>query len=345
MSKTPAFWWGSRLSLPAICLVLPSWFYGRIAGRRLEGKPKGEAGVTVICIGNFVVGGTGKTPFALRLAERLQDDGHKPVFLLRGYGGNEKGPLLVDLALHGAQDVGDEALLLAELAPTIVAADRVAGAEKAGSLDADILIMDDGFQNPTLAKDLSIVLVDAKTGVGNGLCLPAGPLRAPLSPQVNKADVLVVVGIGDAAQSTIHLASRRGLPIAHAHIVPRPTSVLAERPLLAYAGIGRPRKFFDSLSELGLTVARTRSFADHHRYSEQDATLLLKQAEDEDLQLVTTAKDMARLNTARHEIFRWLAAKSEVLEISMEIQEEDFLTGLIAEKHRQRAYRHSVSER
>lgn len=343
MSKTPAFWWRHRLSIPALCLVLPSWIYGRIAGRRLTEKPKGQAGITVICIGNFVVGGTGKTPFALRLAERLREEGHKPAFLLRGYGGTEKGPLLVDLAEHGAQDVGDEALLLAEMAPTVVAADRVAGAEKVGSLDADILIMDDGFQNPALAKDLSIVLIDAKTGVGNGFCIPAGPLRAPLGSQVNKADVLVVVGQGEAAQSAIHLASRRGLPIIHADIVPRPAEVLAEKPLLAFAGIGRPQKFFDSLTELGLKVAKTRSFADHHCYSERDATALLKQAEQDDIQLVTTAKDMARLETARHEIFRWLAAKSEVLEVEMEIQQEDFLMGLISEKHRQRAYRHSVS--
>jgi len=339
MKQAPGFWWRRGGSWQALMLALPSIVYGGVAGRRMLRAPQGRASVPVICVGNFVVGGAGKTPFSLRLAQRLEGEGYKPAFLLRGYGGSEKGPLVVDAYEHDAATVGDEALMLARQAPTVIAADRIAGADLIGKLDADIILMDDGFQNPALHKDLSIVLVDAETGLGNGRCLPAGPLRAPMNVQILKTDVLVVVGEGDAARDAVHLASRRGLPIISATLEAEDTELLRECSLLAYAGIGRPRKFFASLVGLGLDVAETRAFADHHEFTEKEAEALLTRSEAKGLQLVTTAKDMVRLNTARHEIFRWLAARSAVLNVTMKIQGEDRLVGLIREIRRSRTFR------
>lgn len=338
MSKAPDFWWRKAPTPAAMMLAVPAYAYGFVSGRRMLAGHKGQVHCPVICIGNFVVGGAGKTPFALRLSERLMQEGRKPGFLLRGYGGRETGPLEVDPERHGAVDVGDEALLLAAKAPTVIAADRVAGARTLSDLDVDTILMDDGFQNPSLRKDLSVVLVDAETGTGNGLCLPAGPLRAPVATQILKTDALVVVGEGSAADDVVHLAARRGLPILSARLVSVLQEELKAKPLFAYAGIGRPQKFFASLKDLGLEVAETKAFADHHMFSEKEVEQLLVTAEKRDLQLVTTAKDMARLKSEPAELYRWLADRSEVLEVAMKIDNEDRLMGLIQEKIRQRAF-------
>ena len=256
MKQAPDFWWRRGFSWQVLILSLPSLVYGRIAGRRMLQKPLGRASVPVICIGNFVVGGTGKTPFSLRLAERLQSEGYKPAFLLRGYGGSEEGPLVVEPYEHDAATVGDEALLLARQAPTVIAANRVAGADLIRDLDADIILMDDGFQNPALHKDLSIVLVDAETGLGNGRCLPAGPLRAPVHTQILKTDVLVVVGEGDAARQAVHLASRKGVPICTATLEADDTELLRECSLLAYAGSGGRRNSSPAWISSGWTLPK-----------------------------------------------------------------------------------------
>lgn len=292
----------------------------------------------MICVGNFVVGGTGKTPFAIELARVLRADGLTPGFLLRGYGGRTKGPLLVDPQTHDAEDVGDEALLLAAHAPTVISSDRPAGARLAEAQPIDILIMDDGFQNPSLAKDLNLVLVDSSTGFGNGLCLPAGPLRAPAHMQIVKADCLVLIGKGDAADEAVHLAGRKGLPILHAYVQPQPNEALAGRRLFAFAGIGRPQKLFGSLKEMGCTVQQTREFADHHRYTEADARALLTEAEEQGLQLVTTRKDAMRFVSQDTEMFRWLAAKTQVLDVAMKIDEPDRLIALVRERLRARSF-------
>ncbi|WP_417693479.1 tetraacyldisaccharide 4'-kinase [Roseibium sp.] len=345
-AKAPAFWWRKGMSWQSFALSLPGLIYGQISGRRMLGKPSGEISLPVICIGNFVLGGAGKTPFSLRLAERLQDEGLNPGFLLRGYGGRLSGPVLVDPARHGSDDVGDEALLLTETAPTVISADRFAGGRFAAALagdDAiDILIMDDGFQNPALHKDLSLVLVDADTGLGNGQCFPAGPLRAPLNAQIVKTDVLVVVGEGKGADEAIHQASRKGLPFFHARLQPEAALELTGKQLFAFAGIGRPEKFYASLESLGLSVARKRSFPDHHSFSRSEAEALLTEAESDNLQLVTTTKDMARLSGADGEIFRWLASRAAVLPVRMEIDQEDRLIELINEMRRSRLFRSTI---
>jgi tetraacyldisaccharide 4'-kinase len=336
MKSAPDFWWSAGVSLPALLLSPLGRLYGMFAGRRMLRRPKYKSRLPVICVGNFVVGGTGKTPFAIELAHRLREDGHRPGFLLRGYGGRVKGPLLVDAGAHDAGAVGDEALLLARYGPTVVAADRPSGARLAEEQPIDVLVMDDGFQNPALSRDLSLVLVDCATGFGNGLCLPAGPLRAPPAKQILKADCLILVGEGTAAEEAVHLAGRRGLPILHAHLKPQPDEDLRDRKLFAFAGIGRPKKFFASLKALGCDVRRTREFPDHHVYTEADVRTLLTEAEAEGLHLVTTSKDMVRLETAEGELFHWIASSTAVMEVRMEIDDEDRLAGLIEEKLRRR---------
>jgi len=336
----PEFWWRTSPDVRSLALWPMAVIYGRISGHRMLRKPSGRAGVPVICIGNYVIGGVGKTPFSLKLARLLKGHGRVPAFLLRGYGGSTKGPVVVEPGRHTADEVGDEAFLLAGQAPTIVAADRVAGAALAETQGVDLIIMDDGFQNPALFKDLSIALVDAKVALGNGFCLPAGPLRAPLSAQIRKTDVLVVVGEGTAADEVVHQASRRGLPLLRAHIEAKPVDGLADSPVFAYAGIGRPAKFYDSLRALGMEVAETRSFADHHVFSERDAQQLLTDAEARGLQLVTTEKDMARLENSRAEIHRWLAARSMALPVEMVLDNEARLLELVEDAVRKRAFGH-----
>ncbi|MFN7167104.1 MAG: tetraacyldisaccharide 4'-kinase [Pannonibacter sp.] len=339
MKTAPSFWWQPGLGPKALLLGPLAAVYGLVAGRRMHSAPSSQSRLPVICIGNFTVGGTGKTPFALRLFSLLQAAGHRPVFLLRGYGGSERGPLLVDPVVHTSSQIGDEAFLLAAAAPTIIAADRPSGARLAETLDADLILMDDGFQNPALAKDLSLVLVDAAVGVGNGMVLPAGPLRAPLSVQIRRADALVVVGEGARADAVIHQAARRALPLLQARIVPQSGGRFDGLRVLAYAGIGRPEKFFASLAGCGAILAETASFADHHAFSQADAEALLTRAQSQGLQLVTTAKDMARIAASEGEIFRWLARESDVLDVSMEIEPEDRLMTLITDALRRRAFR------
>lgn len=336
MKTAPDFWWTHRFSLAGLLLRPAGWIYGLISGRRMLKRPKAKSRLPVICVGNFVVGGTGKTPFAMELAQRLQEDGYTPGFLLRGYGGSARGPVLVDAGTHDADEVGDEALLLARYGPTVIAASRPAGARLLEQQPVDVIVMDDGFQNPALEKDLSLVLVDCATGFGNGRCLPAGPLRAPAARQMLKADCLILVGEGEEAEAAVHLAGRKGLPILHAHLKPQPNENLAGRKLYAFAGIGRPQKFFTTLKDQGYEVRKTRAFPDHHAYTEGDIKALLTEAEEAGLTLVTTSKDMARLETSDGELFHWIASSTEVLEVGMEIDNEDRLAGLIKERIRKR---------
>ena len=257
--------------------------------------PRFRPTVPVICVGNFVVGGAGKTPTSLALARIARGRGLKPGFLTRGYGGTVKGSLLVDLATHTAVDIGDEAMLLAAAATTAVSADRIAGAKLLVERDVDLIIMDDGFQNPSLAKDLSLVCVDAGVGIGNGMVTPSGPLRAPLPIQLRRTDAIVLIGEGAASEPLVRTAARTGKQVIRAALKPVRVRDFRKEPLLAFAGIGRPAKFFASLEEAGATVKRTVPFPDHHRFTEADATGLLTAAAAEGLRLTTTEKDMVRL--------------------------------------------------
>jgi tetraacyldisaccharide 4'-kinase len=312
--REPAFW--RRHGGLAQLLAPASWIYGAVADLRLrrDGMP---AGVPVLCVGNLTQGGAGKTPTALTLAKLLLARSHKPFFLTRGYGGRETGPLAVETG-HSARDVGDEALILARLAPTIVAHDRVAGAALAVGSGASVIVMDDGFQNPALTKDFSLLVVDGERGVGNGRVFPAGPLRASLDAQLKRANAMLVVGaISSATRQLIGRARAAGLPVLGGQLVPDATALAALRgkKVLAYAGIGQPQKFFATLGANGIVVNQTREFSDHHHFTAGEAHDLIADATAERLTLVTTEKDIARMRG--DEALAALAKASTVLPVTM----------------------------
>jgi tetraacyldisaccharide 4'-kinase len=271
--------------------------WGLVAGRRMARS--GEClSAPVICIGNFVVGGAGKTPVALAVAEWLSQQGHRPAFLTRGHGGSlGASPVAVDAARHGAAQVGDEPLLLARRASTFVTRDRVAGARAALEAGADVIVMDDGLQNPALAKRLTIAVVDAGVGAGNGLCLPAGPLRAPLDLQWSLVDAVVLVSAGAAGEAVARAALDRGKPVFRARLMPDAEAAagLAGRKTLAFAGIGRPEKFFETLADIGADIVASVTFPDHHPYTRSDIKGLLARAKELGAIAVTTEKDAVRI--------------------------------------------------
>lgn len=323
--REPAFWWrpgSGRLLSPF------AGIYGAVAALRMRSKGH-RGGVPVICLGNLTVGGAGKTPAALAVARLLLAAHQRPFFLSRGYGGRLSGPVRVDLKAQSALDVGDEPLQLAELAPTIVARDRVAGAEAARRGSATVIVMDDGFQNPALAKDLAIVLVDARRGTGNGRVIPAGPLRAPLETQLAYAQALVVVGEAGGAEAIVERARRLGVAIFHGRLEPDQATVaaLAGRKVLAFAGIADPGKFFETLAEAGVAVGERASFGDHHRYTAAEAQTLLARADAQNLVLLTTEKDRARLSRDRR--VAALAERANALPVRLAITEADAFRAMI----------------
>jgi tetraacyldisaccharide 4'-kinase len=305
--REPAFWHGPA-SLKSHLLQPLATLYGAIAAKRL--KRKGiDAGIPVFCVGNYHMGGAGKTPTVLVLAKLLRELGEVPVVLSRGYGGQLHGPVKVDPATHSAADVGDEPLMLAERLPIVIARDRADGVALAKSLGASVLVMDDGFQNPAVAKDASIIVIDSRRGLGNGKVFPAGPLRAPLPPQIARTDALVVVGDGTAAKMLATEIAVRGKPVLNARLRPDDASLnsLHGRRVLAFAGIGDPARFFNTLRKSGVDVIRQRAFPDHHVFSKADIDGLLSEAGRDSLTLVTTEKDLARLKL-RGELPVWARA-------------------------------------
>jgi tetraacyldisaccharide 4'-kinase len=267
-----------------------------------------QAPVPVLCVGNLVAGGAGKTPVVLDLAARLAARGRRPHILTRGYGGRLAGPIRVEPATHAAADTGDEPLLLARAAPVWVARDRVAGARAAVAAGAELLLLDDGFQNPALAKDLALLVVDGGYGFGNGRLLPAGPLRESLARGLARADAVVVLG-ADRAGVTAAIGAAR--PVLHARLAPRGATDLRGRAVIAFAGIGRPAKFYATLRELGARLAATHDFADHHPYRTDEIETLLAAARAADAVLVTTEKDWVRLPPALRPAVRAVAVAVE----------------------------------
>jgi tetraacyldisaccharide 4'-kinase len=295
--REPAFWhrpssWTSNLLRPLGAV------YGAVAAFRLQRKGF-DAGIPVLCVGNYHLGGAGKTPAVLALTKILRELGESPVVLSRGYGGRLRGPVMVDPLRHVAADVGDEPLMLASHVPVAVARDRVEGVALARSQRASVILMDDGFQNPAIAKDASLIVIDSIRGLGNGLVFPAGPLRAPLAPQLARTDALIVVGEGGAGRTmAAEIAAQGGLVLA-AHLKPQAEAVarLAGKRVLAFAGIGDPARFFRTLRSSGIEVVREKAFADHHPFSPGDIEALIADAKRDALALVTTEKDLARLRT------------------------------------------------
>jgi tetraacyldisaccharide 4'-kinase len=233
----------------------------------------------------------------MAVVELLQSIGERPFVLSRGYGGRLKGPVRVDGTSHSAADVGDEPLLLAEVAPVIVSRDRVAGARAARDLGATVIVMDDGFQNPALRKDLSLIVVDGHRGIGNGAVFPAGPLRAPLAPQIERTGALLIIGGGVAAEPLAQAVTERRRPVLRARLQADEASLtqLRGRRVFAFAGIGDPERFFGTLRAHGIDVAATESFPDHHVYRDDEIDTLHAAAARAGLTLVTTTKDRARI--------------------------------------------------
>ena len=322
--RAPEFWARGKGGALSAALSPLGWAYGRGARARRAATQAWRAPVPVLCVGNAVAGGAGKTPVALDIGARLRARGVDAHFLTRGYGAAAAGPLRVEVARHTHLDVGDEALLLAGVAPAWVARDRAAGARAAVAEGAGILVMDDGFQNPALAKDLSLLVVDGGYGFGNGRVMPAGPLREPLSDALRRADAVVLMG-GEATDVTGQMAraAATSLPVLGARPRPGPEARrLAGKPVVAFAGIGRPDKFFETLGALGAEVAATLPFPDHHPYGAGDLDRLERLAEAHGAVLVTTAKDAVRLpEAARRQV--------AVLTITLEWEDETAIEAIL----------------
>jgi len=283
---------------------------GRI--RTKQSKPF-VASVPVVCIGNLTAGGTGKTPLTLALAKELSALGERVFVLTRGYGGKMSGPLMVNPGNHASKDVGDEALLLSRRAPTVVARNRALGAQFAVTQGASVILMDDGYQNPGLKKDFSIVVVDGETGFGNGKVIPAGPLREPIDAGLERANAIVMMGHAIAAQDADRLAlTRAKAPLFTGMLEPQPQEDVIRQRVLAFAGIGRPEKFFETAETVGYRVVATKSFADHHAYSEKDMETLFAEAKEQDAQLLTTEKDLVRLTPETRQRIKALPVKVRI---------------------------------
>lgn len=320
-------WWYARQGRVAGPLLAPlGHLYGAVARRRYEKASPYRARLPVICVGNFTAGGTGKTPLTLHLAHRLAALGHQPVALTRGYAGRLKGPYWVDAERDGPGDVGDEPLLLSATLRTMLSRDRAAGARaiETGPHPATVILMDDGLQNGTIAKDLVIAVVDGQRGFGNGRIIPAGPLRAPLAFQMQLVD-LILVNEGVGSDGAVADTLRREFAGAVLRATTTPVGDVAwvrEAPLLAWAGIGGPDRFFRLLETLGGDVRIRRRFPDHHMLSEAEAGELLQAAQASGTRLVTTAKDRARLDR-RGGAAAELARASRVLEVGLAFSQGD----------------------
>ena len=291
--KTPAFWYVKKSFLSRLLRPIGK-IYGWTVARRFKRTKPYQPNIPVICVGNLSVGGTGKTPVCLALGKILQEKGIRFFFLNHGYKAQQKG-VIVDTHQMTAVDVGDEALLMAENAPTVVDKNRARGAQIALRHQAEAIIMDDGFQNPGLIKTLSFVVVDGKTGFGNGEMIPAGPLREPVGKGLLRADAVIVVGEDktDVCQDIQRIDAE--LPIFMGHFEPDTRTILSltGKDVVAFAGIGQPNKFFDMLSEKGINIVKKVSFPDHYSYTRFDVEQLMNDAGG--LPLVTTTKDFVKV--------------------------------------------------
>ena len=304
--REPTWWYDPQPGWAARFLDPAGTLWGHLAQRRFARERAYRATVPVICIGNFTAGGTGKTPLALEVAGMIQSMGLKAAFLSRGYGGQARGPHWVDASRDRSGDVGDEPLLLAAAHPTLICRDRAAGARAIaeGPASVDVIIMDDGLQNPAVAKDLTVAVVDGVRGIGNGRVIPAGPLRAPLAFQLTLVDAVVINrgstgdACGGAPGNDFADRLRRDFegPVLAAAIAPSEAADwLSGAPVIAFAGIGVPDRFFATLRALGAHIAGEIAFPDHHAFTPADATSLLDLARSYGATLVTTEKDHVRL--------------------------------------------------
>jgi tetraacyldisaccharide 4'-kinase len=295
--RTPEFWQEKDYTakFAATMLAPIGWIYGATVAWKAQHAHPYRSSAKVVCVGNLSAGGTGKTPITAAITRAFEMRQRRTVILSRGYGGKMHGPAFVDLAHDTFDETGDEALLLASAASVIVARDRAAGAKFAEREHADVIVMDDGFQNFTLEKDLSVVVVDAQTGFGNKRIIPAGPLRENIAQGLARADAVILVGDGTPALPGF------GGPVLRARLVPTDAAGLSGARVLAFAGIGRPEKFFATLRSLGAEIVEEREYDDHHAYTASEFARLRAKAKAADAQLMTTEKDFVRLTPAERQ--------------------------------------------
>lgn len=320
--KTPDFWQSNTL-LSKILFPLGA-VYGFLTQLRLKIHKAPKAEIPIICIGNITAGGTGKTPVSISIARILSTELLHPFFLTRGYGGKLQN-VIVNNRKHSANDVGDEALLLSQQAPVVINSDRFEGAKLAAAEGADIAIMDDGFQNPTLHKDISFLVFDGYYGVGNGKIIPAGPLRETLSDGLKRADALIILG-----KDKHNLADKTDLPVFFGHLESS-QAPLSNTDVLAFAGIGHPEKFYHTLKNQGFNVVETINFPDHHFYSKQDLEKIINKAQKLNAEIYTTSKDFVKIpNLYQKDI--------NVLEISVVWDKPEKLLKFIKDKLPQKSF-------
>jgi len=317
--RAPEFW-AAPPGVAARLLAPLAALWGVAAHRRQRGAGRGaRVPVPVACVGNLVAGGAGKTPVVLSLAALAAARGVRAQVVTRGYGGRLAGPLCVDSACHDAAMVGDEALLLAAAAPCWLARNRAAGVRAAADAGAELVLLDDGFQDPAIAKDLSLLVIDAAYGFGNFRLIPAGPLREPVAAGLARADAIVLIGPGEPPPAV----RACGLPILRAQLQPLHGERFAGARVIAFAGIGRPEKFFAGLAALGATLAAAHPFPDHHRYRPAELDRLRREAAAADARLVTTAKDRVRLPAA-------LRTGIETLDIELRWDDPAMIIGMLS---------------
>lgn len=325
MMMAPNFWYHQRTLIDRFlktALTPLGWIYGLLVKKKFDIVFQVPMEKPVICVGNIVAGGAGKTPVVLSLVDLLKDRGFNPHILTRGYGGTETGPLQVSPGRDTSYDVGDEALLLVEKAPTWVAARRAAGAQSAMESGADIVVMDDGFQNAIIYKDFSFIVVDGAVGFGNKAVMPAGPLRESLTFGLSRADAAVIVGEDKTGVAEL-IRRQRDIPILHASLEPDNTNPdIRGASVFAFAGIGRPLKFKESLEAAGATVEGWAAFPDHYPYEEEDLKEIVAAAEARGVMLLTTAKDHVRLPAS-------LKAKVQTFGVHLVWQNKDDVLPLI----------------
>ncbi|MBT3536383.1 MAG: tetraacyldisaccharide 4'-kinase [Rhodospirillaceae bacterium] len=315
--RTPEFW--HQDGVLARVLQPMAWLYAGLGRLRWALSQPWQGPVPVICVGNLVAGGAGKTPTALAIGRALARRGIAAHFLSRGHGGRLSGPIRVDGKVHDAGDVGDEPLLLAAAAPAWIARDRVRGARAAIAAGAQAIIMDDGFQNPGLAKDLSLLVIDGAYGLGNGRVHPAGPLRETAATGLARADAVIILQSGEAPAPLPHMAAA---PLT-ARLIPGPDALaLRGQPVVAFAGIGRPERFFHTVRELGAELVGQQAFPDHHPFREDEIWAVIEAARERNAIAVTTAKDAVRLPPGARDMVT-------VIDVTLEFDDEERLDKLL----------------
>ncbi|WP_341760113.1 tetraacyldisaccharide 4'-kinase [Candidatus Endowatersipora endosymbiont of Watersipora subatra] len=318
MNKTPPFWF-QKQGITAFSLSPFSFIYGKIAGYLMSRPPDVHSQYPVVCVGNLIVGGSGKTPTVIALSKIARKLGYQPGFLSRGYGGRISATTLVLSQIHTARDVGDEPLILARYGPTVIGVNRRHSLELLQQQSVDLVIMDDGFQDSSLQKDFSLIVVDARRGVGNGYCIPSGPIRADMKKQLSMATAILRVGQGSGADLVVQMAKRMEKPVISAIIKPDDFKQYSGIKVLAYSGIADPVKFYQSLEASGADIQERYSFNDHHSFSSEECSDLIARSQKNQLILVTTEKDAIRLSGIGP-LQEKLLKESNVLSVSLHFQ-------------------------